>query len=566
MSNINKNGKLLQILHELILNWENEIVEFKQVTNDFSQHDIGKYFSALSNEANLKGIKFGWLVFGVNNETKKIRNTNYRDTAGLETLKHEIAQNATGGLTFADIYEVYDGDNRVVMFKIPAAVKSIPTAWKGHWYGRDGESLVPLSMSELDQIRGDALPDWSAQVIEESDISFLDINAIRIARDKYKSKQKNEHTNITVDRMTDEEFLQKLRLIVNGKLTNAALVLLGKPEYDNRINGLARLMWRFYGSSNLARDYHEFEVPYITLADRVFIKIRNLTYRYMPNKNTLFQTQIPQYDEEMFKELINNCIAHMNYASGGRIYVDEFDDTITISNPGNFIPGNVQNVLKNGYRVPYYRNPLLSTAMRELDMIDTIQLGIPKVYTIQRARYFPMPEYNFDNPNEVSVTIYGKILEKNYTHILFDNPELDLEIVFLLDRVQKDKPITKEQFKHLKQLGYLGGTFKDAYIPVQARDGGQVEQSEVIKSKNDKYLLDLMIKYLEESESTTKAGFIELLKSELSIILDDKQIENKVKNLITKLKKENVTEHAKGNNRTGEWQLVKSDKKPIKNQ
>jgi ATP-dependent DNA helicase RecG len=67
-----------------------------------------QYFSAISNEASLKGLQCGWLVFGVCNKTRKIVGTDYRDTRGLETLKHEIAQNTTGGITFIDIFEVYE--------------------------------------------------------------------------------------------------------------------------------------------------------------------------------------------------------------------------------------------------------------------------------------------------------------------------------------------------------------------------------------------------------------------------------------------------------------------------
>jgi ATP-dependent DNA helicase RecG len=130
------NCDLLLILYGLIENWENEVVEFKQASNNYKQDEIGQYFSAISNEANLKGLQYGWLVFGVHNKTKEIVGTDYRNTRGLETLKHEIAQNTTGGITFIDIFEVYDGkdDNahRVIMFKIPAAVTAVPTAWKNH--------------------------------------------------------------------------------------------------------------------------------------------------------------------------------------------------------------------------------------------------------------------------------------------------------------------------------------------------------------------------------------------------------------------------------------------------
>ena len=53
----------------LILPAETEVVEFKRAERNFDDRDLGQYFSALSNEANLKGRPCAWLVFGVENHT-----------------------------------------------------------------------------------------------------------------------------------------------------------------------------------------------------------------------------------------------------------------------------------------------------------------------------------------------------------------------------------------------------------------------------------------------------------------------------------------------------------------
>lgn len=53
---------LFQLLANLISTWENEVAEFKQAGDGYSTDDIGKYFSALANEANLRGGGSGWLV------------------------------------------------------------------------------------------------------------------------------------------------------------------------------------------------------------------------------------------------------------------------------------------------------------------------------------------------------------------------------------------------------------------------------------------------------------------------------------------------------------------------
>lgn len=555
---INMNGELLQILHGLIRNWEHEVVEFKQASNDYKQHEIGRYFSAISNEANLKGLQYGWLVFGVNNKTREIVSTDYRDTHGLESLKHEIAQNTTGGITFTDIFEVYDGNDRAVMFKIPAAVAAIPTAWKGHYYGRDGESLGPLSIEELDRLRGQARRDWSKQVIEGSGINHLDKDAIRIARENYKVKQNRKHISAEVDKMSDEEFLAKNKLIVDGSLTNAAMVLLGNPDHDNILNTPVRMMWRLYSSNNMVKDYMEFKIPFITVVDNVYAKVRNLTYRYMPNQMTLFPTETLQYDAGLLRELLNNCIAHLDYTIGGRIYLDEFEDTVVISNPGSFIPGDIRNVLKVGYRAPYYRNQLLVDAMKDFNMIDTVQMGILRVFNIQRDRYFPLPDYDLQTPDEVSVKVYGKILDKSYTQLLYKHDGLALDTVFLLDRVQKKLPIKKEQCKFLKISGLVEGKIPNVYISAKIAEITD-EKAQYIKNKgqSDQYYKQMIIDYLKQWNRGTRRDFIKLLGDKLPDVLSDKQKGNKVRNYLTALRQDGIIKRTDENRRSGVWELAK---------
>jgi ATP-dependent DNA helicase RecG len=552
------NNDLLLTLCALLQRWENEVIEFKEASNNYKQDDIGRYFSAISNEANLKGLQYGWLVFGVNNKTRTIVGTDYRDTRGLETLKHEIAQNTTDGITFTDIFEVYDTDKRVIMFKIPAAVTAMPTAWKGHWYGRDGESLGALSTEELDRIRGQVNRDWSKQIIEGSSVKHLDKDAIHIARENYKIKQNREHISAEIDQMSDEEFLTKMRLLVDGKLTNAAMVLLGNPDHDRLLEAVARIMWRLHGSDGMTRDYKEFKIPFIRVVDEAYSKVRNLVYRYMPNRKTLFPLETQQYDVNLLRELLNNCIAHQDYTTGGRIYLDEFEDMVIISNPGTFIPGDVREVLKFGYTAPYYRNQLLAEAMADLNMIDTVQMGIRKIFNIQRSRYFPLPDYDFSTPQKIAVTVYGKVLDENYTRLLFDRDDLTLETVFLLDRVQKRMSLKKEQYQALKKLGVIEGKIPNVYISANVADIIN-ERAQYTKNKamDDKYYMDLIISYLELFGSGTRADFMILLSDKLSDVLDDNQKENKVRSFLTLMRRNGVVERTTANKRTGAWQLAK---------
>ena len=149
-----KNVEYYEILENLMERWEYEIVEFKEAKSNYDADKIGRYFSAISNEANLRQQQYGWLVFGVGEEqgtkVKKIVGTAYKrgNNSLLERFKYEISRDTTNGMTFYDIIEIFPVVNgkerRVLMFKIPAAATGIPTDWKTNYYERAGESLVPL--------------------------------------------------------------------------------------------------------------------------------------------------------------------------------------------------------------------------------------------------------------------------------------------------------------------------------------------------------------------------------------------------------------------------------------
>ncbi|GBU28966.1 transcriptional regulator [Treponema sp. R8-4-B8] len=557
--------ELLETLKSLIQNWENEVVEFKEANNDYKKSEIGQYFSAISNEASLKNLRYGWLIFGVRNKDKQIIGSTYRDKNGLEKLKQEISQNTTGRITFIDIFEIYpvinNNKTRVIMFKIPAAAPGTPTGWNNHYFGRNGESLVALTMGKIDEIRGQTRKDWSKQIIEKSSLEMLDKKAIILARNNYRKKTNKAHLNEELKSLSDEEFLTKLKLIINKKLTNAAMVMLGKNEFDYLLDTAPRIMWRLYDSKGDTLDYQEFTIPFIQVVDKVYKKIRNLVYRYMPDQGTLFPEETQQYDERILRELINNCMAHQDYTTGMRIYIDEFEDHIIVSNPGSFLPGDVREVLKPGYTAPYYRNPLLADTMVKFNLIDTASMGIRRIFNIQKKKYFPMPDYDTSVNGKVSVTVYGKVLDMKYAKILFKNPDLDLDTVFLVDRVQKRLSLEKDAIKHLRDLKVIEGRAPNIYLTANIAAIIETE-SEYIRNKgfDDETYRKWILEYLTQYKKATKAQIKRLLWEKLPDILNNRQKESKIKNLLWVLKKEGRITTDTPNKRIANWVLANPKK------
>jgi ATP-dependent DNA helicase RecG len=163
-------------------------------------------------------------------------------------------------------------------------------------------------------------------------------------------------------------------------------------------------------------------------------------------------------------------------------------------------------------------------------------------------------------PDEVIVRVFGKTLDENYMRMLYDHPEFDIETVYLLDRVQKKEPLSREQYKHLRSLGVIEGKAPNVYVSLGiAEIVDERAQYTRNKAMDDKYYMDLIAKYLEQFGSGIKSDFIKLLSDKLSDTLDDKQKESKVKNYLTSMRKNRVIEHTSGNQRTGVWALVKNE-------
>ena len=554
-----------EILQMLMERWEYEIVEFKEAKGGYNEDKIGQYFSALSNEANLKQQQYGWFVLGVSESVDKhIVGTSFKSGKSelLEKFKYGISKDLTDGISFLDVIELYpdvDGKkHRVLMFKIPASAVGIPTEWKTKYYARSGDSLVPLQQSKIDIIRQQNRQDWSRQIISGTSIDFLDNDAIAFARQKYKEKMNRSHISEEIEVMSDEEFLTKLKLMKNGQVTNAAMVLLGSSEHDDIFEKAPSLMWRLYGSDGELKDYEIFGVPFITVTEKIFSKIRNLTYRYMPNQLSLFPKETQQYDTWLLRELLNNGIAHSNYQLGGRIYVNEEEGCISIVNPGDFLPRTIEKVLQKTYNPPFYRNQLLADAMVKFHMIDTATSGIKKVYRIQKDKFFPMPDYDLSSETQVSVRVYGKILNEQYTYILFNHPELDLETVYLLDQVQKGKgnTLNKDAVAFLRKHKLIEGRINSLYLSAEVSKAID-DEAGYIKNKafDDQYYKDLIIKYLKQYGKAKKKNIRNLLWDKLPDVLSETQKEYKIGNLLASLKNAGIICADSNNQQRASWIL-----------
>ena len=551
-------SEMPQLIKHLLADVETEIVEFKEAKQSFAIDKLGKYFSALSNEANLRNAECGWLLFGIRNN-REICGTAYRKessvpSVGLRKLKHEICESTNNGMTFEEIYEVEVDGKRVIAFQIPAGTFATPTTWKGVPWSREHESLAELPKFKLEAIYGQSRPDWSRQVAYEADFDDLDEDAVSFACSRYREKFADSQP--AVADLGDEDILQKIGLIIHGKITNAALVLLGKPESVVFLGGNEpRITWTLYASDGETLAYEHFDPPFILQVDKVLAKIRNEKYRFFDKETTLFPTEAYRYSPEVIRELLHNAIAHQDFRLSGKINVLEYEDKLVFKNEGSFIPGTIEVALESGYKPPYYRNALLSNAMGKTGMIDQNAIGIRNIFNIQRNRFLPLPTYDLTKPDRVSVTVYGRVLNENYSRLLATEPSLELGSVLLLDLVQKGAPITKEQAKVLRERNLVEGRYPK--LTISSRVAGVIgSQDEYIRMRGlDNEICKELILKLLRSKSCSRIEIMSAIEHALPADLTDTQKSKKVSYLLQSLRKEGRI-YAEGNTAAAVWHIA----------
>lgn len=550
-------GKDLQVLlATLIERWENEVVEFKRVGDGYSTDDIGKYFSALANEANLRNQDRAWLVFGVDNKSRRVVGTDYRpEPTRLQSLKMQMAEATEPSITLRNIHELAQPDGRVLLLEIPATPLGMPVAWKGHYYARAGESLTNLGLDKLDEIRGQAgNADWSAQEVPGATLAHLDPAAIAKARESFAMKYANRFAAGEVADWSDTVFLDRAKVTRNGQITRATLLLLGKTEAAHLLSPHpAQMTWKLEGQE---RAYEHFGLPFLLTSSELYRKIRNIQVRILPG-DQLVAVEVAKYDRKIVMEALHNCIAHQDYGRSGRILVTEFPDRLMLENEGSFFEGKPADYIAGEKTPRRYRNPFLAQAMAELNMIDTMGYGIHEMHVGQARRYFPMPDYDLNEPLAVKMTIHGRVVDPAYSRLLMQKTDLPLEDILALDRVQKRLPLDEGAVKHLRKAGLIEGRKPNFHVSATVAEvtGNKAEYIRT-RAQGDDHYAKLVMDYLEKFGGGSRREIDDLLLPLLHGSLTETQKANKISYLLTKMRRGGQIVNT-GSDKAPHWEISK---------
>lgn len=494
--------------------------EFKNLKNSFcgdEKDDVISYVSAI---ANMEG---GFLVIGVHDKTLEIVGTdtyNYDRQKAILRLTDRCANLSSEGLDIIE-YITSDTQKRVWVIRIPKHLPKRPVYAHDKAWQRIEDSLVELTPERLNAILDEPLftgSDWSAEIVSNATIDDLDEVAIAKARVMFKKV----HSRIPAEEVNAwsvPEFLSNAGVMIDGGITRAAIILLGKPVSVFKLRpAVVRVTWSLRDEKQDVVDYEHFTAPFILTVDQILAKVRNLTMREMPG-GTLFPDVMQQYDDYSMREILHNCIAHQDYTLQERINLVENPGFLYYANGGSFIPGTVQKALATHGPQRHYRNECLCNAMVNFNMIDIVGRGIRKIFNQQWERRFPMPDYEIDAVNkEVAVRLYGNAINEKYTKLLKENKDLSFEDCLLLDAIQKGHQLNEVDAQNLLSRGLIEVQDDQYYISLDvARKTKQVPEYTKSKGLEKQKLIQMILQYLKNAgeEGSKRDSIYEYLKDVL---------------------------------------------------
>lgn len=424
-----------------------------------------------------------------------------------------------------DAYELFDEqNNRVVVVEIPRHPVGKALRFEDVPLWRSGEELIPMPDKVLFSILQETDPDYSQAICEGVTIDDLDKEAIDILKEKYARKQNNP----TFTSLSDRQALSDLKLIEGNKVTNAAVLLVGKAEIIQQNFPQAKVQHEFRTTEGQERfdKRLSFVAPFYILIDQLW-KAVNDRNGSVPVQEGAYMFDIPFFNEEVIREVINNAFAHRDYRLASEIVIKQYPTKLSVISPGGFPIGvTLENILTVS-STP--RNRLLADVLAATGIVERSGQGMDVIFRLTLSEGKQTPDYSKTNDYQVTAILSATVKDpgfalfiKSIQQELPENQKLSVFDVLTFCAIREGKqPKDKEIAKRLYSMGYLekrGKTSAIRYIlPRRYYEltGNQSEYSE-LTDWDDEQIWSVLFRYLKKYGTAKKTDIAKLIGQHIS--------------------------------------------------
>jgi len=519
----------------------------KNKANDRRRCILG-YVVALCNEGG------GNLVIGMHDKYphQVVGTTQAQD--GVGQLESDIYRDV--GIR-PDVYELYENDKRVLVINVPGRPFGKVFKFEDVPLMRVGEELRPMDDKTYLSIIQEQEPDFSQKICESATIDDLDVEAIAIMKRQYARKQNNPaFVNIG-----DAQALSDLSLIQGEKVTNAAVLLVGKEDFIQKVYPQAKVMLEYRNNEGQINfdSRKVFGQPFFKMIDLLWNEI-NLRNGNFPIREGAYIFDIPFFNEDVTREALNNAIAHRNYLLESETVIKQYPQKMEIQNAGGFPHGVTLENLLTVSSTP--RNRLLADVLSKTGIVERSGQGVDKIIFNTLAEGKPKPDYSQSDDFFVRLIISSAVQYEGFARFIKtvqqELPETRMLTIFdiflFIDVLKGKEPQDKARAKDLMELGYLesrGKTNSKHYIMPRRyyEMTGDMATYSAMTDWDYQQMWAVFLPFLEKYTEATKNDINKLFGGRVS----DRQI----RSFLEVLKNKGAVEQV-GENRWTKYRLTKT--------
>ncbi|PIX33156.1 MAG: transcriptional regulator [Bacteroidetes bacterium CG_4_8_14_3_um_filter_31_14] len=348
---------------------EQQNIEYKQ-----SWHD--DYLKWVCGFANAQG---GLIFIGKDDNGKVVGINDYKKL--MDDIPNKV-KNTMGISVEVNLHQ----ENKKYFIEIVTHSYSVPISVRGRYYYRSGSTKQELTGASLNEfLLKKSGKTWDDVV--EPRASFEDINEKTVATFLQASENAGrlpENKGLTVPKL-----FEKLRLIENGQLKRAAIILFGKEPakfYPNTFVKIGR-----FGKDDADLKFQETEEA--NLIELLQAVLNQLNHKFLTRPiefKGMHRIEKSEYPTSALREIILNALVHRNYM-GAPTQIRVYDNKINFWNEGTLPEGLTFEALK-GFHTSRPRNVLIADVCFKGGFIDSWGRGTLKIYDACKEAELPEPE------------------------------------------------------------------------------------------------------------------------------------------------------------------------------
>ncbi|MBQ8179080.1 MAG: hypothetical protein IJ026_01350 [Candidatus Methanomethylophilaceae archaeon] len=379
--------------------------------------------------------------------------------------------------------------------------------------------------------------DWTGNTVPGVTVRYLDPEAVRSLRASHASRS----GDVAVEG-DDTSFLAGTGLMKRGRLTNSALVLLGRSSDVQDLVGVS-IRWRLVGVDGRVVDSRTFGPPMVLAVRQAASMVHNPSVTVGGGEGA---RTVGTYRTASLTEALFNAVAHQDYGLGGVIdLVEREGESVTVVSRGSFPEVAPESFVlsRPSFRVP--RNAHLVRSMAASGLTPGNRSGIRSLYVSQVSRRFPMPRYDISE-GRVSVTFPGRRTGP-YVRMLDLRGDLPLDVLVSLDRLDRGLYVPERDVDGLVSAGLV--TVREG-VPMISVDSGGAMQRFLGGTDRDAVLL-----LLEREGPVDRSMVVEVLASRDRDGLTRDQLAVRATNMLQGLRRDGLIEKVGGSTRSARYSL-----------